>query len=278
MLLSRFLFIIPVALALCCTVSKEQVATFAPPEQISFKVLDKIDHSFEGSDNITILSTGANIESATLYVRTAPYILNYVSYPLTAMGNGRFETSLNFSPDQVRWYIGASSGLGSSTSYGTFNIPEVSEKYMKKTSADVLIKDILNSGLSSANVYQTYAPNSAGNTYKYIFTADAGPSLNVDLDHYTTLFQISGLHLAYGIEYSPMVTYTGNNQIPVIGANLVTDRLSTLQQSLKQNFGYVIIGTTDRGNMERILGNTKFFPQIPPEEAHLLNRLEVIRY
>ena len=278
MLLSRFLLVISLALALCCTVSQEQAATFSPPEQISFKVLDRIDHSFEGSDNVAILSTGANIEAATLYVRTFPYILNYASYPLTAMGNGRFETSLNFGPDQVRWYIGASSGLGASTSFGTFNIPEVSEKYMNKEAADVLIKDILNSGLSSANVYQTYAPNSAGNTYTYNFTALAGNALSVNLDHYTTLFQISGLHLAYGIEYSEMVTQVGNNQIPVVGANLVTERWMTLQQGPLQSFGYVIIGTTDRGNMERILGNTKFFPQIPPEESHLLNQLEVIRY
>ena len=279
MLSSRFLLALPFLFALCCTVSKEQLSTYTPPEEIRFNVLDGINNSFEGSDNIVILSTAAEIQQATLYVKSYPYILNYESHALTSMGNGRFETSLNFGPQQVRWYIGASSGLGASTSYGTFNDPAVSEKYITKTSADLIIKDILNTGLSSGNVYQTYAPNSTGNTHTYNFRDAGGNAQSINVDHYTTLFtSASAWHNAYGIEYSTLVTTTGNNQLPVTGANLNTERYLLLQQGPVQNFGYVMIGTTDKGSLERILVKPDFFPKIALEDQNLLNFLQVIRY
>jgi hypothetical protein len=278
MFCSRFLIIVPWLLAISCTVSQEQLSTFAPPEEISFKVIDGVNHSFEGSDKVVIQSTGANIQAATLYVKSYPYILNYELQTMAPMGDGRFETSLNFSADQVKWYIGASSGLGASTSFGTFNEPQVSEKYMKKTAADALIKDILNIGLSSANVFQTYGPNSTGNVHTYSFNDLSGNTQSVGLDHYTTLFQLPGYHTAYGIEYSTLVTASGNDDIPVTGANLLTERTVKLQEGPLQNFGYVIISTTDRGGLQNILRNSNFFPNIPAEESHLLNRLELIRY
>jgi hypothetical protein len=275
MLRSPLIIALPMLLALSCTVSQEQVLTFSAPEEIRFEILDAIDHSFEGSDTVRIKTTEGEIQEATFYSKSYPFILNFAPRDMTSLGNGIFETSLDFDARQVQWYIAASSGLGASTTYGTFNHPKVAEKYMNRASADALIKDVLNFGLSSgANVYQTYEPNQLNATYSYVSGANT-----VEMDHYATFFTNAEIrHFAYGIEYSTAVIAEGNNLIPVTGANLTTERNDILAQTGLQDFGYIMISTTDRGGMEDILTNSNFFPVIAPEDASSVQFFQPIRY
>jgi len=236
--------------SLCCTQSTESEKNLGNATSISFKVNDGIEDGFEGYDQIEIEMTEGSADEVLLVYK--PAFQATVTVALTSSDNITFNANVNFGAFQTEWFIAASSAT-STTQYGASNDLLVTQKYLNKNNADQLISNLMNEKRSSSEILD-YRPNSIGNTTSLSVNIDGTPT-NVDLDHlvYIPTFNpdFSALHAQYAIEYNT----TLNGSVP---STNTTDTYGLVASDRTQDMGYIIIASTDRGNMERILSNGSF--------------------
>lgn len=264
-------FILPLmsvlAFALCCTVSQEPMSTTPTPKELRFDVLDGLNDDFMGMDTVEVrLSSKEGLSDSAevfIYYSTNGGVPPFASTSLTHQGDGLFRSEILCEPYQTKWYIGARD-LGVTTAFGSVDAPQIAEKYLLKGYADNLIADQMNTLLSGLK-FQTYFPRPPETSYSYTHHTIVGQT--VILDHYIDNFNVDGLHKTYGVEYN---TNLDQNKKPIQGE--ITPNYQVLSQGIDQDFGYVIIASTDTLGLQEILKNPNFFP--PTENSFI----EVIHY
>jgi len=240
-------------LTICCSQSSEADVILTQSDPIAFDLVDGIETGTEGLDYVLVQMTEGTADEVQIVY--TPEDQATVAVFMSTTDNITFEANILFGPNQVDWFINASSSTGVTTDYGASNALITSEKYLNKTNADQLIFNILSEKRSGGDVL-TYLPNSVGNTTT-IQVSDNGTLLDVELDHLVDInildSEFSELHAQYAVEYN---TVLSDNLSP---SSNTTDTYEEVNLDQTRDMGYIIIASTDQGSMEFILSNPSFF-------------------
>lgn len=240
--ISLILLTLVFAFALACRVSPPPELAIEEVAKLEFKMIDPINYYFEGRDDLIVEITKGEADRVELLLSTDNGS-SYEKYPLEKDGDTFFLRS-EFEPLRTYWYV-AATGLGATTTYGSFQEPNIIEKYISMGNTNVIVGNKMRELLSKGDisVYKENHPLSVQGS-------------DVTMDHYIEILNPGQQHSSYVIQYSTELT---DNGIPLLTEpeNIAPFKLQTDAFS---SIGYILIYSTNQNFLEELLRRPQFFP------------------